>query len=76
MQLDKDVWKKNSKTTSENIKYRGGAYENIQIKYLGLVVLNAEDLVELGRVEFELPGPVPKPLHGCFLPTWDYSPVI
>ena len=51
-------------------------YENIQIKYLGLVVLNAEDLVELGRVEFELPGPVPKPLHGCFLPTWDYSPVI
>ena len=54
----------------------GGAYENIQIKYLGLVVLNAEDLVELGRVEFELPGPVPKPLHGCFLPTWDYSPVI
>ena len=25
------------------------------------------------RVSFKLPGPVPKPLHGSFLPSWDFQ---
>jgi len=36
------------------------------VHYAGLVVLNARTMRELGRAEFSLDGPAPKPLHGCF----------
>ncbi|CAH1376481.1 carotenoid isomerooxygenase-like [Tenebrio molitor] len=35
---------------------------------VGLLVFDAATFKELGRVEFETPGPVPKCLHGWFLP--------
>ncbi|XP_046387976.1 carotenoid isomerooxygenase-like isoform X2 [Ischnura elegans] len=34
----------------------------------GFLVLDAKTMTELGRTEFELPGPVPKCLHGWFAP--------
>ncbi|XP_071439611.1 carotenoid isomerooxygenase-like isoform X2 [Hetaerina americana] len=34
----------------------------------GFLVLDARTWTELGRVEFQLPGPVPKCLHGWFAP--------
>nr|XP_023020809.1 carotenoid isomerooxygenase [Leptinotarsa decemlineata] len=36
--------------------------------HVGLLVLNAIDFTELGRAEFETRSPVPKCLHGWFLP--------
>ena len=45
------------------------------VTYTGLLVLNAATLAEVARVEFLLPGPVPKPLHGCFLSSWDFKQV-
>ena len=39
----------------------------------GVIFLDARDLTMIGRVHFELTGPVPKPLHGCFMPgSWDF----
>lgn len=35
---------------------------------VGLIILNAETLTEVARSEFVTPGPVPKCLHGWFLP--------
>uniref|UniRef100_A0A182Q6V3 Uncharacterized protein n=1 Tax=Anopheles farauti TaxID=69004 RepID=A0A182Q6V3_9DIPT len=35
----------------------------------GLLVLDAKTFTELGRCEFETPGPVPKCLHGWFQPS-------
>lgn len=35
---------------------------------VGLLVLDAKTFKELGRAEFETPSPVPKCLHGWFLP--------
>jgi carotenoid isomerooxygenase len=35
---------------------------------VGLLVLDAQTFKELGRAEFETSGPVPKCLHGWFLP--------
>jgi carotenoid cleavage dioxygenase-like enzyme len=43
------------------------------VTYTGLLVLDAKNLLELARVEFYLPGPVPKPLHGCYLASWDFK---
>ena len=31
------------------------------------------NLSKYSRVSFKLPGPVPKPLHGSFLPSWDFQ---
>lgn len=39
------------------------------VHYTGLIVLDAKDLTELARAEFQLESPIPKPLHGCFVPT-------
>lgn len=36
------------------------------VNYAGLVVLDARTMTELGRAEFRLDGPAPKPLHGYF----------
>ena len=36
------------------------------VNFAGLIVLNAKNMRELGRAEFCLDGPAPKPLHGCF----------
>jgi len=44
-----------------------------QVNVVGLLVLSARDLTELCRVEFHLASPVPKPLHGCFLCSWDFQ---
>lgn len=38
------------------------------VNHVGLLVLNAKTFKELGRAEFHTPGPVPKCLHGWFLP--------
>ena len=38
------------------------------VHYAGVIVLNAKTLREIGRAEFCLDGPAPKPLHGCFSP--------
>lgn len=35
---------------------------------VGLLVLCAKTMKELGRCEFKTPGPVPKCLHGWFAP--------
>ncbi|RZC35697.1 carotenoid isomerooxygenase [Asbolus verrucosus] len=35
---------------------------------VGLLILDAKTLEEVGRAEFETPGPVPKCLHGWFMP--------
>lgn len=37
----------------------------------GLLILEAKNLTEIGRAEFRTPGPVPKCLHGWFLPKED-----
>ena len=34
--------------------------------YTALLVLDAKTMREIGRAEFECPGPVAKPLHGAF----------
>lgn len=34
---------------------------------VGLLVLDAKTFVEIGRVKFQTPGPVPKCLHGWFV---------
>ena len=34
--------------------------------FSGLIVLDAKNLTEIARAEFQLKSPVPKPLHGCF----------
>lgn len=39
-----------------------------EVHYAGVIVLNAKNLKEIGRAEFCLDGPAPKPLHGCFSP--------
>ena len=39
-----------------------------EISWTGLIVLDAKDLKEIARAEFQLKSPVPKPLHGCFGP--------
>ena len=36
--------------------------------HVGIIVLDAKSFREIGRVEFETPSPVPKCLHGWFLP--------
>lgn len=36
--------------------------------HVGLLILDAKTFKEIGRVEFITPGPVPKCLHGWFLP--------
>ncbi|KAG5872558.1 hypothetical protein JTB14_033977 [Gonioctena quinquepunctata] len=36
--------------------------------HVGLLVLNAKDFTEIGRAEFHTKSPVPKCLHGWFLP--------
>lgn len=35
-------------------------------KCVGLLVLNAEDFVEIGRVVFNTPSTIPKTFHGWF----------
>ena len=37
-----------------------------EVNYSALLVLNARTMTEMGRAEFQLAGPVPKPLHGYF----------
>lgn len=37
---------------------------------VGLLVLCAKTMSELGRCEFLTPGPIPKCLHGWFAPKW------
>ena len=39
---------------------------NPDVHFTGLLVLNAKTMKEIGRAEFVLDGPAPKPLHGCF----------
>lgn len=36
--------------------------------HTGLIILDAKTFVEIGRAEFQTPTPVPKTLHGWFLP--------
>ncbi|XP_044262087.1 carotenoid isomerooxygenase [Tribolium madens] len=36
--------------------------------HVGLIILDAESFTEVARAEFRTPGPVPKCLHGWFLP--------
>jgi len=37
-----------------------------EVSWTGLIVLDAKNLTEIARAEFQLKSPVPKPLHGCF----------
>jgi len=37
-----------------------------EVNYAGLVVLDAKTLMEVGKAEFQLQSPAPKPLHGYF----------
>lgn len=37
-----------------------------EVFYTALLVLDAKTMLEIGRAEFECPGPVAKPLHGAF----------
>ena len=37
-------------------------------RYAALIVLDARTMEEVGRAEFRLAGPAPKPLHGYFAP--------
>ena len=37
-------------------------------RYAALIVLDARTMAEVGRAEFRLAGPAPKPLHGYFAP--------
>ncbi|XP_050504093.1 carotenoid isomerooxygenase isoform X1 [Diabrotica virgifera virgifera] len=37
--------------------------------HVGLLVLDGESFIELGRAEFHTPSPAPKCLHGWFLPS-------
>ncbi|KAJ8916335.1 hypothetical protein NQ315_005030 [Exocentrus adspersus] len=39
-----------------------------EINRVGLIVLDAKTFTEIGRAEFLAPGPVPKCLHGWFVP--------
>ena len=43
------------------------------VKMAGVIFLKAQDLSLIARAHFKLPGPVPKPLHGCFLPSWEFK---
>ena len=43
------------------------------VNMAGIVFLNARDMALIARVQFKLQGPVPKPLHGCFLPSWEFK---
>ena len=36
------------------------------VKYTALLILDAKTMTEIGRAEFLLDSPVPKPLHGFF----------
>lgn len=36
--------------------------------HVGLLLLDGKTFTEIGRAEFATPGPVPKCLHGWFLP--------
>ena len=38
----------------------------------GIVFVEASNLETISRVHFNLSGPVPKPLHGCFVSSWDF----
>ena len=42
------------------------------ITWTGIVLVDALDLSTVARVHFQLSGPVPKPLHGCFISSWDF----
>ncbi|CAH0550459.1 unnamed protein product [Brassicogethes aeneus] len=41
---------------------------NEDTNHAGLLILDAKTFTEIGRAEFETPGPVPKCLHGWFVP--------
>ena len=43
------------------------------VNMAGVIFLNAKDMLLTARVQFKLGGPVPKPLHGCFLPSWEFK---
>jgi len=43
------------------------------VNMAGVIFLNGQDFSLIARVHFSLPGPVPKPLHGCFLPSWQFK---
>ena len=38
----------------------------------GIVFVDAASLETISRVHFTLSGPVPKPLHGCWVSSWDF----
>ena len=42
------------------------------VNWTGIVFVNAVDLSSVARVHFCLTGPVPKPLHGCYISSWDF----
>ena len=42
------------------------------VNWTGVVIIDAGDLSTVARVHFQLSGPVPKPLHGCFISSWDF----
>ena len=44
-----------------------------KVKSLCLAGLSDTFCLLFTRVSFKLPGPVPKPLHGSFLPSWDFQ---
>nr|CAI5820208.1 unnamed protein product [Callosobruchus analis] len=41
------------------------------INHAGLLILDAQTFTEIGRAEFNTPGPVPKCLHGWFCPKYE-----
>lgn len=41
---------------------------NLDENRVGMLVLDAKTMKELGRAEFRTPGPIPKCLHGWFIP--------
>ena len=42
------------------------------VNWTGIVFVDAVDLSSVARVHFCLTGPVPKPLHGCYISSWDF----
>ncbi|XP_030764784.1 carotenoid isomerooxygenase [Sitophilus oryzae] len=58
----------NSKHEDDGIILSAMVWGGEDTNHVGLLIINAKTFKEIGRAEFKTPSPVPKCLHGWFLP--------
>ncbi|GJQ76203.1 putative retinal pigment epithelial membrane protein [Trypoxylus dichotomus] len=62
------VAKPNSQSEDDGILLSALLWGNNETNRVGLLIIDARTMMEIGRVEFKTPGAIPKCLHGWFIP--------